>query len=278
MVSRLRLLALLVAVLAARAAPAETVTWMLGELPPLVVTEGTLAGQGAGQIGFRMLSERLGQFSWRIEHASALRILYEIERRDGICSFGFAKLPEREGKMVFGIRPMVVPGFGVILREDRLPEFQRVLDRNGAVDLSLLGQAEGMTGGYVRARPHFDGVKRFIEAHPSSLVADDAVKLFRQLQARHIDFLFGLRDETNYFAALLGQRDRFAALPIAGTDQFGLAYMVCSNGPLGRKAMAALDDYLADDRHWAEFMAPWQQWLAPGDYTAALKSQTNPVR
>ena len=269
---RLRALVLLAAALSGWAASAETLTWMLGDIRPMMMPEGDLAGQGAGQIDFKILQERLPQFDWRMESAAALRVLHEIQTRDGICSFGFAKLPEREGKMLFNARPMVVPGYGVLLREDRLDEFKPVLDKNGAVDLALLGKAPGLVGGYVGARPHFDVVKTYIEGHKAALISDDAVKLFRQLQARRIDWLFGLRDEANYFAAMLGHGGRFASLPISGTDQFGQAYTSCSNGPIGRKAMAAIDALLADDRHWAEFVAPWERWLSPADYAAALRS------
>jgi uncharacterized protein (TIGR02285 family) len=215
-----------------------------------------------------------------LEAAAPLRVLHEMERRDGICSFAFAKLPEREGKILFR-RAMAMPGFGVILREDRLGEFQRFLDKSGAVDLALLGQARGLSGGYVVGRPHFGILQDFIDHHDPklALVADDSVKLFRQLEARRLDFLFGLRDETNYFAEVLGRNGRFASLPIAGTQQYGEAYLNCSTGPIGQKMMAAFDAFLADDRHWAEFVAPWQRWLSPADYAVALGAgHTSPVK
>lgn len=278
----LRLLGILAPALAALAAPAAEVTWMLGQLPPMVMTQGPLAGQGAGQVLFADLLRRdFPAFEWRIEYASPQRVLHEMERRDGICSFAFARLPEREGKILFSRRAMTMPGFGVILREDRLGEFRRFLDRNGAVDLALLGQAGRLSGGYVVGRPHFGILQDFIDHHdPSlSLVADDSVRLFRQLEARRLDFLFGLRDETNYFAETLGQEGRFASLPIAGTEQYGEAALNCSIGPVGHKVMAAFDAFLADDRHWAEFVAPWRRWLSPADYAMALvPRQTSPVR
>jgi uncharacterized protein (TIGR02285 family) len=271
MMSSARIGVFLAAALSAWTARAESIIWMLGTLPPMTMTEGPLAGQGAGQIVFAALSKNLSDFEWRVETASSLRVLHEMQTRDGICSFSFAKLPEREGKMLFSRRAMTVPGSGVILREDRLADFQRVLDPAGAVDLSLLGAAHDLTGGYVMGRPHFGTLKDYIAdpRHKASLVADDPVKLFRQVAARHLDFLFALRDETNYFAEILGSA-KLISLPIAGTEKYGTAYVSCSTGPVGQRAMQAIDAWLADDRHWVEFVAPWERWLSPADYAEAL--------
>jgi len=280
MIRFVRIPLLLAAALCSWAARAERVVWMLPDLPPMVMSGSPLAGQAVGQALFTLLAKRLPDFEWRMETAAPLRVLHEMQHRDGICSFAFAKLPEREGKMLFSRRAMTMPGFGVIVRQEKLAEFQRFLDASGAVDLSLLGHARGLTGGYVAGRPHFGVLQDYIDdpRHKPSLVADDPIRLFRQLAAHHLDFLFGLRDETNYFAAVIGSA-HFASLPIAGTENFGEAYVGCSTGPVGQKAIQALDAWLADDRHWAEFVAPWERWLSPADYAQALiPYQTSPVR
>jgi len=254
-------------------ARAETAVWMLPAIAPAVMPDGPFAGQGALEIGLRALGDALPQFDWRYEFATPLRELREIERRDGLCSLGFAKLPEREKVMLFNNRPMVTPGFGVILREDRAGEFRRFQDLTGAVDLDLLGEARDLSGGYVAGRPHFGTVKDFIDAKRGRLIADsDTGRLFRQLKAGHLDYLFGLRDEVAYFAASLGEDAKFVSMPVIGADRFGKAYIACSAGPIGRRAMEAIDAYLADDAHWAAFMEPWRRWLSPEDYAAAVRS------
>ena len=271
MIRSARLPLILAAALSAGMARAEPAVWMLVAMPPMVMSDGPLAGQGAGQVAFARLSPHLPGFDWRVGMAAPLRVLHEIQHRDGVCSFSFARLPEREGRMLFSRRAMAVPGFGVIVREDRLEEFRRYLDSSGAVDLSLLAKAQDYLGGYVAGRPHFGALKSYIAdpAHKASLVGDDPQKLFRQLAARHLDFMFGLRDETNYYAEMFGKA-RLVSLPIAGTEKFGEAYVSCSAGPIGQRAIQAVDAWLADDRHWAEFVAPWERWLSPADYAAAL--------
>lgn len=261
-------------------AQASDVAWFAVSEAPAVIAEGPLAGLGAHEIEVQILARALPQFGWRLAVVRPLRALHEIQHRDGGCSFGFARLPEREGTMLFNARPMVVPGYGVILREDRLPDFQRFLDGGGALDLARLRGAP-LQGAYVAGRPHFGVVKEFIEAgldRPHLIASADTAGLFRQLASGRIDFLFGLRDETNYFAESVVAGAHLVALRIAGTEQWGRSYLGCSTGPVGRRAMAVLDDWLADDRHWAEFIEPWKRWLSPEDYSAALKSQTNPVR
>jgi len=264
----------------AGARAADQVTWISVSQAPGSIAEGPLAGQGADEVTGRMLARALTEFDWTLEIARPLRIQHEIEHRDGVCSHGFARLPERERIMLFSARAMAVPGYGMILRADRLPDFQRYLDSSGAVDLDLLKGAP-LTGGYVAARPQFQALKAFIESapeHPALVSSPDTVSLFRQLDGGRVDFLFGLRDETAYFAGHATIRSKLLSLPIAGTDRYGMAYIACSNGPVGRRAIAAIDAYLADDRHWADFVSPWRRWLSSEDYAAALKSQTSPVR
>jgi len=259
----------------AGAGAADQVTWISISQAPASIAEGPLAGQGADEVTGRMFARALTDFDWTLEVARPLRIQHEVEHRDGVCSHGFARLPERERIMIFSARAMAVPGYGMILRADRLPDFRPYLDASGAVDLDLLKGAR-LTGAYVAARPHFQALKAFIESapeHPALVSSPDTVSLFRQLDGQRVDFLFGLRDETAYFAGLATIRSKLVSLPIAGTDHYGVAYVACSNGPVGRRAIAAIDAYLADDRHWTDFVSAWRRWLTPEDYAAALKSQ-----
>jgi len=246
---------------------------MLPNVVPAVITEGPFAGQGGSELALRALGRALPQFTWRYEVASPLRELHDIALHDGLCSFGFAKLPEREKFMVFNNRPMVSPGYGLIVREDRLAEFRRFLDAEGAVDLDRLAEAKSLKGGYPAGRPRYGTLGDFIEKHGERLTADnDTNRLFRQLKAKRLDYLFGVRDEVFYFAATLGQGGTVTALPIVGMIRNNNGYIACSKGPIGEAVIAAVDAYLDDDAHWAAFIAPWERWMQPADYAAALKS------
>lgn len=246
---------------------------MLPVVPPAVVAEGPLAGQGASELALRALGEALPQFAWRYEFATPLRELREITQRDGLCSWGFARLPEREKVMIFNNRPMISPGYGLILREDRVAKFQPFLDASGAINLTRLAEAASLRGGYPGGRPQYATIKDFIEKNPGRLNSDsDTGRLFRQLKAGHLDYLFGSRDEVVYYATTLGDNATFTAFPIAGMPAFDMGYIACSKGPISEKVIAAVNDYLADEAHWATFIAPWSRWMTPADFAATAKS------
>lgn len=254
-------------------ARAEEVVLMLPAVAPAVIAEGPFAGLGGTEVSARLLGRALPQFQWRYEVAAPPRILHEIGQRDGICAIGVGKTPEREAFILFNNRPGISPGYGLILREDRLPEFQRFLDADGAVDLRRLTAAQDLRGGYPAGRPPYGAVKEFIEKTSGRMSLDgDTNRLFRQLKAKHLDYLFGARDEPLYFAATMGEDAKFVSLPIAGLDRFGKGYFACSKGALGEAVIAAVNAYLADDAHWAALTAPWERWLSPADYAAALAS------
>ena len=251
---------------------ADQATWMLPFVVPAVIPDGPFAGQGGSERALHLLGEALPQFPWRYELAHPLRELHEIGLHDGLCTSNIGKLPEREKVMLFNNRPMVSPGYGVILREDRVAEFQPFLDASGAVDLEKLAEAKELSGGYPAGRPQYGTMKSFIDALTGRLTVDsDTVRLFRQLKARRLDYYIGTRDEALYFAATLGDV-RVVALPIAGMPRYGLGYIACSKGVIGEKVINAVDDYLADDAHWAAFVAPWGRWLTAEDFAAAVKS------
>lgn len=265
--------AALLLLLAGASAPAEEAVWMLPQVAPAVIIDGPFAGQGGTELALKALGQALPQFSWRYEVATPLRELHDIAQRDGLCSWGFAKLPERQAYMVFNNRPMLSPGYGLILREDRLSEFKRFLDAEGAVDLGKLAEAKTLSGGYPGGRPRYGALGDFIQKNGDHLTADtDSHRLFRQLKAKRLDYLFGVRDEAIYFAAALGQDSGIVTLPIAGMDRYGRAYIACSKGAVGQAVIAAVNSWLDDDAHWAAFIAPWARWLSPADYAAALAS------
>ena len=250
----------------------DQATWMLPAVLPAVIPDGPFAGQGGSERALHILGEALPQFPWRYEFAHPLRGLHEIAQHDGHCSSNVGRLPEREEIMIFSNRPMVSPGYGVILREDRVAEFQPFLDASGAVDLDKLGEAKELSGAYPAGRPHYGTMKSFIDGLQGRLTVDsDTIRLFRQLKARRLDYYLGTRDEALYFAANLGDV-RVIALPIAGMPRYGLGYIACYKGAIGEKVINAVDDYLADDAHWAAFIAPWARWLTEEDFAAALKS------
>ncbi len=266
--------------LSAAASAADRVDWMSVIEPPSVVAEGPSAGQGGEELDARILARELPRFDWKIESARPLRVIHEMETRDGVCSFGFIPLPGRERTMVFNLRPILMPGYGVIVREDRLADFQPYLGADGAIDLVRFRDAP-LTGGYVGVRPHVDALKDFIEDNHRRvrlIPAGENGSVFKQVIGRRTDFALVLRDEANYFAEQAASEIRLVSLPITGPDRWTPAYIGCSSGPVGRRVMAAIDVFLADDRHWAEFLEPWRRWLSPEDYNAALIYHTSPVR
>lgn len=252
---------------------AEEAVWMLPDVVPAVIHDGPFAHQGGSEVALHALGRALPQFSWHYEVATPLRELHDIALRDGLCSWGFAKLPERESFIVFNNRPMISPGYGLILREDRLGEFQPFLDADGAIDLDRLGAAKKLRGGFPVGRPHYGPLGEFLDKNGDHVTGDtDTIRMFRQLKARHLDYLIGVRDEALYFAATLGPENKVVALPIAGMPRYGKGYIGCSKGPIGEAVIAAVDAYLTDDAHWAAFIAPWARWMPPADYAAALAS------
>jgi uncharacterized protein (TIGR02285 family) len=272
-----KLLALLLIAVPSTALQAgEVVTWMTSDNPPTYIYSGEFAGQGIGEQAISMLIGALPDYQHRVLQASPARIWYQMAHSDDSCAFGGLRNEEREKIVIYSNRPIIVPGFRLLVLASRLDVFKPVMTQDGEIDLDVLARQESMVGGHIATRLHLSPIDEFIN-DPTRRVRlekmPEAAQLFALLQAGRIDFSFISALELPYYARKSHTTSKFVALPIKGSSRYVKGYLYCSKSPLGQSVITRIDALLADDRQWAAFLAPLRQWVEPADFAVALAAQ-----
>ena len=261
---RFRRLAIVFSLLAAQAARAENITWVTDarQVPHFAETIDS------GQLAF--LTAHLSSFTHHVARVSTARATHELEHGTGVCTVAMLVTPERQRFAVFSSRRIVLPGYRLIVRKDRLAALAPAIIK-GEVDLDRLGALPGVAGGYTHLR-HYDGtIPDFITAHDGAGVTSVVANalLFNLIQAERIDYAFALPMDV-FFYSDEAARQKLAILPIKGAGAKAEAGVGCSSDQSGRNVIRAVDELLADDARWAEFVEPFRKWVPPEDFAVLL--------
>ncbi len=271
----MKAMAWIILALFATAAAAEDVLWILPEFPPAFINGPFRAGQGYGDRQLDFLTDRLPQFKHIRVGATGTRLWHEIGRRDGICTLAAARLPDREKIAVFSARSFHGASNQIIVRTDRLSDFQPYLDKSGALDLPLLAAENRLRGAYTETFSYGTVIDAFVR-DPGRKTPLQKVQHLRMplslLDKGRVDFVFGYYMEMSYYRQLDRLGDNFTALPIIPEMAPLGGHIACSNGPLGREVIAAIDALLASNEAMLAYVEPLRDWYSPADFEAARKA------
>lgn len=223
------------------------------------------------------LTSNLPSFVHHIVRVSTARAYHELEHGAGVCKIGVLVTPERQRFAVFATRRFVLPGYHLVVRKDRLPALAPAIVK-GEVDLDRLGALTGVMGAYTRLR-HYDGaIPDFVAGHDGGLLSGVTANalLFNLIQAERIDYAFALPMDV-FFYSDEQAREKLAILPIKGAGARAEGGVACSSDQSGRDAIRAIDAFLADDAHWAEFIEPYRKWVPPEDFATLLTGRPSNV-
>ena len=250
--------------LAAGAARAESITWVT-DTQPVPHSSETI---DSAELAF--LTSHLPGFTHHIVRVSTARANHELQHGSGVCKVGVLVTPERQKFATFSARRIILPGFHLVTRKDKLAALGPAMVK-GEVDLEKLGALPGVTGGYTHMRHYDTPIADFNQAHDGNGLTSVLVNglLFNLIQAERIDYAFVLPMDV-YFYTDQAAREKLAVLPIRGGVTRAEAGVACSSDQSGRNVIAAIDALLADDSRWAEFVEPFKQWTSPEDFAVLL--------
>lgn len=252
---------------AAAAARGESITWVT-DAQPVPHSSETI-----DSVDLAFLTSHLPGFTHHVVHVSTARANHELEHGSGVCKVNVLVTPERQRFAVFSARHIFLPGYRLITRRDKLAALGPALVK-GEVDLDKLAALPGVTGGYTHMRHYDTPIADFTQAHDGNGITSVLVNglLFNLIQADRIDYAFVLPMDV-FFYTNRTAREKLAVLPIRGGTARAEAGVACSSDQSGKNVIHAVDELLADDSHWAEFVEPFRKWAAPEDFAALLASR-----
>ncbi len=236
------------------------VLWIEANFPPIFIIRGELAGQGYGQQTQQYFSTQLHEFGHVIQHAALLRFINLAKTKDGLCFANALKTPERAEFLTYSLPIYLLPSHHVIIQQDQRARFTPHLNAYGEIDLGRLMGNSNFTTSVNPQRafsPHIDAIIRanLDEPHINKVVQN--LGMFERLEAGWLDYLVAYIEEAVWYTP----NNRFVYLPIADNPPFVLGHIACSNLPLGRQVIAAVDEIVRQ----APSPPPWSQhyrrWL-----------------
>lgn len=266
----------LLSTLAAAPTFATDVTWLVYSTPFTFVEDGPKAGQGAGDRQLQYLFQRMPQYRGHVMHASFTRIWTQLASRDGVCTHITFRGPEREKVAVFTARPMKLTGYRLIAHARDAARFRAYLTESGEVDLPRLLESREFRGAYVAARLLPPAVAEALadkdRIRSEVIPMQTPLQILQSFAAGRLDFFLSLPIEADYYRETLPD-EAHVILPIKGVAREIGIYSACSNGPLGRSVVRAIDRILSADANWADFVSPFHDYFDPADFTESLTSQ-----
>jgi uncharacterized protein (TIGR02285 family) len=247
----------------------SSVTWITHPMPPTFISEGDEAGQGVGDQQLRFLMSHLPRYDHHIQHSNFARIWTQMAQLDGVCAQSVFLSPERQKVAIFTRRALREAGYRLYVRTDAAERFAPYLTAEGEIDFSLLAAGD-VHGSYYGTRLLPEPVTAPLAAQGGKDVlgtAQSTDQLLQMLTAHRIDFFIAVSNEVSFY-----HRDDLTAYRIKDVAAFNDLYIACSDKPLGRSIIAAIDAMQASNDLWAEFVAPMQRWHTAEEVKESLAS------
>ncbi|MDG9881866.1 TIGR02285 family protein [Pseudomonas sp. GD04058] len=247
----------------------ERLTWLLRDLPPLTIFEGSQKGQGAVDQLLARLIEQMPEYDHSILRVNRARAMQMLAEPSFTCDPTLLWTPERAKFIYFSVPSMGTLSNGLIVRKQDAAMVEPFLV-DGKVDLQRLLASGSSRLGMVAERSYSPPVDMLLKAAPPDTLTahygNDAMRSLLQMQhLGRLKWLLGYWTEVRYLSVESDQPlDDLAFYPIQGMAQYQFIHVGCSDTPQGREAVSHIDRLLLEMR---------EQRLPPL-YAAWLDEQT----
>ncbi|MFK3684754.1 TIGR02285 family protein [Pseudomonas sp. NPDC088890] len=245
----LRPLILLCALLPVIAEAKERLLWLVRDLPPFTIFEGPEKGQGVIDRMLPMLIEQMPEYDHSIVRVNRARGIQMLQEPSFTCDPTLLWTPERAKYALFSKPTLGVLSSGVVVRKQDQPGIEPFLDAQ-QVDLKQLLAETRLKLGIVAERSYSAQVDDILRQLPDSAFSrhygnDATASLLQMQQLGRLQLVLGYWPEVRYLIQQQGGRlDDYLFYPIQGVNPYQFLHVACSDTPLGREAIAHIDQLL----------------------------------
>ncbi|MCV9921782.1 TIGR02285 family protein [Pseudomonas sp. BT-42-2] len=245
----LRPLILLCALLPVIAEAKERLLWLVRDLPPFTIFEGPEKGQGVIDRMLPMLIEQMPEYDHSIVRVNRARGIQMLQEPSFTCDPTLLWTPERAKYALFSKPTLGVLSSGVVVRKQDQAGVEPFLDAQ-EVDLKQLLAETRLKLGIVAERSYSAQVDDILRQLPDSAFSrhygnDATASLLQMQQLGRLQLVLGYWPEVRYLIQQQGGRlDDYLFYPIQGVNPYQFLHVACSDTPLGREAIAHIDQLL----------------------------------
>ncbi|KTC63120.1 hypothetical protein AO262_00490, partial [Pseudomonas fluorescens ABAC62] len=218
---------------------ADTLTWLIRDLPPMTILEGPKKGQGAIDELLPMLTKRLPEYQHTVSHVNRARGLQMLQSSALTCDPTMLWTAERAKWVAYSRLAFSVVSNGVVVRQDRRDVLAPLVAQQH-VDMTALLLDHHARLGVVAERSYgalIDAALQNTDSHNLVLhYGNDALGSLLQMQRLgRLEAVLGYWTEIRYHARAQGIDPlTLAFYPITGSPPYQRVHIGCSDTPQGR--------------------------------------------
>ena len=222
------------------------VQWAKPGLAPLFINSDEDREQGIGDQMFVQIQSEMPQFRHMNLFSNYARLLEEMRKGSDLCAI-LHKTPKREEFMVFSEPVVITPSYQLYISQKGMPRFieKTGWDGNPIAFDDLLSRSRGLSLAVTPGQSY--GVERdtIIERHLDKIELirsfADHEALIKMLAAERMDMVLGFPWVVNYRLEKLDIRKDLVKIPLNDVAAFETAYIACSDTPVGRRVVDAVN-------------------------------------
>jgi uncharacterized protein (TIGR02285 family) len=258
------------ALLLARAAgAADRIDWIVTDFPPAHIVSGDDAHAGIIDLEIRYLSEQMPDFTHATRQTSNIRAWTLMKDHDGICVAGALDLPERRQFALYSRHiAMAILAPQLLIRRDQAARFEPFRNAAGEIDLNALAADTSLRAARTIDRPLGPPIEQFTGTAGATQLANlpTSSQAVTMLEKERVDYAFGYANEITYYRSTHPTSAEMMPLRIAGQPRILYTRVACSAGPIGRRAVARIDEVLDRAGTPPPYFAATGRWYDPDDF------------
>ncbi|KXG82684.1 MULTISPECIES: TIGR02285 family protein [Pseudomonas] len=246
----------------------ERLLWLVRDLPPFTIFEGPSKGQGVIDQLLPMLIARMPEYDHSIVRVNRARGLQMLQEPSFTCDPTLLWTPERARYVHFSQPSLGVLSTGLIVRKQDQALLAPYLEGQ-QVDLQRLLTETRLKLGIVAERSYSTQVDEVLRQLPDTAFSrhygnDATASLLQMQQLGRLQLVLGYWPEMRYLIQQHnGSLDDYSFHPILGVNHYQFLHIGCSDTPLGREAIAHIDQMLPTLRR-DTLPELYAHWLDPG--------------
>ncbi|MFK0311401.1 TIGR02285 family protein [Pseudomonas sp. NPDC090233] len=266
----MRPLALLCGLLLAMAiAPAqakERLLWLVRDLPPFTIFEGEEKGQGVVDQMLPLLISQMPEYDHAIVRVNRARGIQMLQDPSTFtCDPTLLWTPERAKFVHFSEPTLGVMSGGLVVRKQGEALLTPFL-HDQQVDLKGLLSTTELKLGIVAERSYNTQIDDMLRQLPDTVFSrhygnDATASLLQMQRLGRLQLVLGYWPEVRYLIQQQGETlADYQFHPIQGVNRYQFLHVGCTNSPLGREAVAHIDQLLPALRQ-GTLPALYARWL-----------------
>jgi len=264
----LLLCALLPALAVPHAAAKERLLWLVRDLPPFTIFEGTEKGQGVIDRLLPLLIEQMPEYDHSIVRVNRARGIQMLQDPNTFtCDPTLLWTPERAEYVHFSIPSLGVLSGGLVVRKAGEALLEPFLTDN-EVDLPGLMSHTPLKLGIVAERSYGTQIDEILRQLPDSALSrhygnDATANQLQMQQLGRLHMVMGYWPEVRYLIQQQGgSLGDYQFHPVRGVNRYQFLHVGCSDSALGREAVAHIDQLLPTLRQ-ETLPGLYARWLDP---------------